>query len=538
MFEAELIIIAILALIEIYLAVETYGQIKDYKITFSTLPILVEKTISPKQEDEGNVEEDLFTDEDSDSTAPLNSGETVIQLESKVGHKTLDAIVNTINSYLINNRGAAIDYHIIKEIINRSIESIEESIEAKLPSPLYIGLAATMVGIIMGLFAIDFDSASIDSIKPLIDGVKVAMFASVLGLFLTTILTIRVYKIAKTQLAEEKNNFISLIQTDLLPSLMGPEQSGMAALANRLDDFGRNTGRAVNDLSKIVNDSSTQVRASQKVLSQIEHLDLNNIAGANEKVFRSLSKMMDSFNSFPGYYQELNQSLGQTTQLVHGLSKLISQSENFDTVIKELREGVEASRQAIVFFNTHIGEFGKYGDAVNAAVESSDEKMAKAISTLDNASQDMFKGFQAKMELYDTQMSKSFETTLDRFNETTLTHTATLTANLKDAQPNFKHLGALENIKTDIEELSKYLRQEATNMNRELLGAINKLTAEIGHIASTNNSGTSEAMPRREPNKENVKKRSTLDLIFQLVVIISGITIISFGMHTLVKFWL
>src|SRR5690606_33739473 len=107
-------------------------------------------------------------------------------------------------------------------------------ISNKLSTPLYLGLAGTMIGIIIGLFYIDFSPSSVITtdvttnndgddllkITPLIDGVKYAMGVSVLGLILTTIFSVWIYKNAKSKVNQGKNEFLSQVQTELLPTLI------------------------------------------------------------------------------------------------------------------------------------------------------------------------------------------------------------------------------------------------------------------------------------------------------------------------------
>ena len=63
-------------------------------------------------------------------------------------------IENSINTYLIKNKGAVSDFNLIKDIVERNCDAVESEIESVTPMPLYIGLVGTMLGIIVGLGAI------------------------------------------------------------------------------------------------------------------------------------------------------------------------------------------------------------------------------------------------------------------------------------------------------------------------------------------------------------------------------------------------
>jgi hypothetical protein len=67
---------------------------------------------------------------------------------------TFVKIVTDTNEYLLNNRGAAADFDILKDISERHAEAGDEQIQAQLSTPLYLGLLGTFLGAILGLFSI------------------------------------------------------------------------------------------------------------------------------------------------------------------------------------------------------------------------------------------------------------------------------------------------------------------------------------------------------------------------------------------------
>ena len=56
-----------------------------------------------------------------------------------------------INSYLIYNKNKTYDYQILKEIVNRNSQSLEDEVDTMLTVPLYWGLIATIFGIAFGI---------------------------------------------------------------------------------------------------------------------------------------------------------------------------------------------------------------------------------------------------------------------------------------------------------------------------------------------------------------------------------------------------
>src|ERR1700753_2941360 len=60
----------------------------------------------------------------------------------------LKNILSATNRYLLHNNMAAADFHLIKDIADRNIDAVEEDINQTISVPLYLGLMATMFGII------------------------------------------------------------------------------------------------------------------------------------------------------------------------------------------------------------------------------------------------------------------------------------------------------------------------------------------------------------------------------------------------------
>ena len=137
-----------------------------------------------------------------------------ISLTKTYGKGIIQRIKEAINLYLLNNYGAAVNFSIIKDIIDREVDIKDEEISNSIPTPLYLGLAATMIGIIFGLFSMPESNGQhfTEGIDALINGVKLAMLGSLSGLACTTILSSFFYKNAKKKISRDKNEQISYLQ--------------------------------------------------------------------------------------------------------------------------------------------------------------------------------------------------------------------------------------------------------------------------------------------------------------------------------------
>ena len=160
----------------------------------------------------------LDTDESSDSShSDKYSSEleeiNIIESSEKT-NKIFDNILFSANNYLIRNKGAASDFNLIKDIVERNINAVEEDINLSIGIPLYLGLMGTMIGIVIGLFNIPDMNIKLDGnsqdlilnqgITLLIGGVKIAMIASFVGLLLTIINSGWIFKGSRTLVEAKK----------------------------------------------------------------------------------------------------------------------------------------------------------------------------------------------------------------------------------------------------------------------------------------------------------------------------------------------
>jgi hypothetical protein len=164
-----------------------------------------------------------------------------------------EEIIGPINSYLEKNKGAT-DYHIIKDLSDRACDKIQDEVDSYNPIPLYLGLCGTMLGIIFGIVflwlgggldsllasasstsTVAGDSAS-QGIQHLLGGVAVAMIASLFGVVLTIIGTHQT-KDAVAANETGRNQFLSWIQSNLLPKMSGDVVSTLGVFYSNLNEF-------------------------------------------------------------------------------------------------------------------------------------------------------------------------------------------------------------------------------------------------------------------------------------------------------------
>jgi hypothetical protein len=529
----EAIVIGILILIQLFVALQLLIKIIFYKNIFKNAPTVESKYTTIDKLDSGNIRSILYGDESSDEVS-LNTEEISYLDESLVNNNVIKSIVEPINNYVVKNKGIAIDFHILKDIVDRNVEIVEEEISNRVPAPLYIGLAATMLGIIIGLVNVKFDGNveadnALIAMKPLIDGVKIAMSASVLGLALTTIFSVWIFKNAKVKVEKEKSDFLSLIESELMPKMNRSKLPEVDLLAQKLDKFSRNTVGIVSNLEGIFDKSKECIQQQQKLLDDVKKLDIQKVSSANLQILNKLEGMMPALQNFEIYYERLNKSLVGTTKLIEHLENFVANTEDINSVLKDLKSISSKSDESAQFFNQHIKSFSKYGQAVNESIADSDSKMAKAIDTLGESAKKQFEAFNEILGEYDIKLSTSFDTSIERFNETMQEQAERTIKVLDAARPKFEKLNQLDKldvIEKRLETLESGVVNALNTNNNTLIQALKK--------TQQNSTYTPNVIMHPETERNNVEdKEVTLvdKIVFGLkissyvIVIITGIAI-------------
>ena len=474
----EYIIIVGLILFQFYIAWDLWGKIILYKSIFEHSPDVVQILVPLEVYNDGNVKLIL-----SNKISPEESKIVELTiLKNNSANKVFSTILYQINSYLIKNKGATIDFHLIKDTVDRNVEIIEEDINNRIPAPLYIGLAATMLGIIFGLFLVHFDSVdnALNAIQPLIDGVKIAMSASVLGLIITTVFSVKIFKDANYKVEEEKNTFLSQIQSELLPRMNRSNLPEVETLSNKLDLFARNTIGSISLLDNIVKTSSATVQREHELINDIRKLDVAKITSANVEVFSQLDGMMDSFKNFANYYNKLNSSITGTTELVNNLQRFIASTDNINVVLEGIKEIIEQGNEATSFFNNHIKSFSNYGDAVNEAVINADSKMSKAIAELGRLTEAQFNAFNESVANFDSKLSTAFNHSIEKFTLAMNEQVIRTEEAFEKGRPKFEKLeqldklDQLDSINQRLLHLEENLSIIFTKNSKDIISAIRK----------------------------------------------------------------
>ena len=378
-----------------------------------------------------------------------------LQIKNSHDSEAFNNIVSTLNRYLDENSEQISDYHLMKDVVERNREVSESEIGTLIPFTQYIGLVGTMIGIFIGVSILVFgggveklmsgsSSALSDSgVTDLLGGVALAVISSAVGLGLTMRASY-LFKEARRDVELRENNFLSWIQSELLPNLSTDFTSTLVKMTNNLSDFNKTFSTNTLKLDKTLSKVNDSYLGQAKLLEEIEKIDIIKIATANVKVYQNLKNCTEEIGM-------LAASLKDARMYVEAVRELTSR-------LGEADERVKTWEKMGLFFEKEITEIEKRKAFISEAVGNVDEKLESSFTKLG--------------ELYKEKVDRMAERVVDQ-NEK-LDKALTLQQNLLDNK--LKEMSnAIEERNQRLAETFEYLDQIVKSLPEQMRQSSNEL---------------------------------------------------------------
>ena len=415
-----------------------------------------------------------------------------------LGNGTRREIITSINRYLEKNRNAVTDFNLIRDIIDRNCDAIEEEIQTQIPIPLYFGLIGTMLGILIGVGALvatgslenlltsfqapagveegteawkkakeAYDAQATEGIVSLFGGIALAMVSSIIGIFLTTIGSL-LNKNTKAVVEQKKHKFISWLQAELLPKISTDFSSALIQLGHDLTGFNASFSTNANLLKRTISEISTATVAQSNLLNSIEKLDVARIAKANITVYEQLKNCTEDIASLARDLKEIQNSISGIGQF---MENGINEYEKRNTYIQDASGKVDiAVRQGQELLSQRTNEiFTKYDELLHTLY------MRSETTTRELA------------QKYDVEVEKLHRAIVEKLTD------------VKQIETELKNLVA---VKTSINNLEK----ATTEQNRK----IDSLANAIRELAQVKVSGGTTHVEMKMPT------------LYKVIIIVSG----------------
>lgn len=306
----------------------------------------------------------------------------LISLDESIKNPLIIKVVETINSYLLRNKGAVSDFNLIKDIVERNCDAVDEEINQQLPVPIYLGLMGTILGIILGLWSINFDPQHfMTSVTDLIESVKIAMGCSFMGLFLTTILSAWFYRGAKAKLEEQKNELYTFIQIELLPQLSQDANSTILTMQAHLEEFNKGFSENVAGFDVIMNRILLAFESQVRLTEQLKHMDISRVAHLNAQVLSELRTSMTEFEKFNQYLNLMNSFVQKTAQVTDAVNDQLRRTDDIKGVVSCMGENIENNRLVMEKLQNFLQKVEAH-NAIITATTTLDDALTDAIDQL------------------------------------------------------------------------------------------------------------------------------------------------------------
>ena len=471
------IIVAFLIGLQVYIFVKNLKQMKEFRRTFGEPGRSVRYT------------------------AKKNENGQVVGITSSFSNPYFNRIENSIGEYMEANVGGNIDFQLIKDAVDRNCDSVEEDANAQIPLPLYIGLAGTMLGIIIGIGylwisgqlsallnlgqnasgATSALNSGSQGIETLLSGVAMAMIASISGLTFTTIAT-WIFKGIKLEVEIGKNRFFTWMQSNLLPEVANDTVDAFRKLGKTLgrfnSDFSRNSEAFGRTMDRILGVNSTQ----NELLTNVERMnnEIDEMSRRNLEVASRLSSVMGVLDDFANYVQSIN---GYTTEL-----------QRFTTMFNDEADRLHIMEQMKEFFLLQGQRLKDREDALKKGMGKLDDALVQGTTQL----KDRFNSSNDDLKRLMTQQKDEFQVLLKSQTKMFEDAHKELISSIKSELSTLPQTAATLNAVPDkIKNLMDGYKRENDKLVSEIsraLNTMNKTLREIGAqgaIVSSSSDGTS-----------------------------------------------
>ena len=303
---------------------------------------------------------------------------TVSQIILNTSNSTMKAICNALNMYLQKNKGAASDFNLMKDVVERYCNTHAEEINIQQPIPLYLGLMGTMVGIIIGIGSLALSGGLVDGfqmehISSLMTCVAIAMGASLVGIICTTSISWNA-KNAISEVETKKNEFYSWLQTELLPVLSGNAVNALYLLQQNLMSFNRTFQSHISGLDATLSRVENVSIEQMELMQLIKDLDVRKVAQANITVLKELKGCTGELTVFSQYMSNVSTYL----KAVNSLNDSLNEHLNRTAAIERMGS----------FFEKEINQVETREQYINEVVANVDNTLKNTFEQLSESTQE------------------------------------------------------------------------------------------------------------------------------------------------------
>lgn len=398
----------------------------------------------------------------------------------------LKIIIESINVYLEKNKGNSVDYHLMKDIVDRNCDAIEDEIQAQMPMPLYAGLAGTMSGVIVGvgylwlsgglkeLLSTDKTeqvanaitktseqavTSGADGIEAVLGGIALAMLASFIGIILTTFGSWRA-KSVKVQVEQGKQDFLSWLQQELLPKLKTGVDAEIGRITENIKESNASFAENTTKLNATLKDINQAISDMTGMLHSLENLNVVQFASANIQVYEKLKNCTDELGRFAHY--------------ITSLDDFIAKIDTLSTKMGEADDRVRAIEEMGRYFRDERSNLDAMKGLISSSIGEADANLKNAVAGFKDSATANY----TEMAIHNEQRRQEFERAIDEQQRQLESKLGEKVAQLDHISDELKKLAPIKDSISKFESATK-------EQNRR----IEDLAASIRELANAKSSG-------------------------------------------------
>lgn len=485
MFTLTLTVAVVLCVIgaQIFSFTQTKGNIQKLKSFFPDVSVLKLKDVllpSNVLRDAGRLETFLGVI-DADIQSDVDDDDEDVQLVSLISkaqnydNPEFKRVIFKTNSYLCKNHGTAADYELLKNICEHDIEVLDDQIHNTLNAPLYLGLAGTFIGVIVGLWGVnlnDFMTGSVQTsgLQHLLWGVVAAMVASLCGLGMTVYNTVYSYKesVKDNDIAKEK--YFDFLRTELMPVLSNSMASSLSSLKSVLGHFVDRFGKNLDSYAESAQLLNDNLEKQHQVLEDINKLSLTKTATKIAETFVNLKDSADKLEIFKRYQDQLNGTIDQVERASGHIGEVIQKFDDFNAnlsiVLQNQSATLDLQQQFKEAIETHFPAGSEGREVWRKEFDMLVEDSKKVTTTLND------------QLVSTTQYIANFIAQNQSFFDTFSKMDAVLKTMTEQSKVQAQSYVGLQQVMKDLRTYMLEGQKEAVELNKALKEEIIKLTAE------------------------------------------------------------
>jgi hypothetical protein len=322
-------------------------------------------------------------------------------------------ILGAINGYLDRNRGMPVTFLVLQDIVERTRESFEQAASANVTLPLYIGLMGTFVGVILGLGSLSTGHApSMEDtdMRRFLNGVLVAMFGSLVGLFLYVAGRRRLAR-AQRASAFRKRDFLIFLQIELLPAAGEDVAMALYSLQANLGRFNEDFGAHLKTFGTAMLAPAQALKQQKELLQALQATDLKYLLEANRSMLESLKTAAPVLEQFLATSLQFVSKLQDANLLTERVTELLSRFTSFEEGVNALgtRVGQESfvTDSVVQLIGGQLDALKSRGETVKQFLDIQEDTIRKSLRGQQVQVDEMFTAARQEIQVAGHQLSRS-----------------------------------------------------------------------------------------------------------------------------------